>query len=98
MFNFSYEDGLKINNNYFPAISRVLYHSTETISQPPQSHETIPLIKIIRKDPIYLNDEKKTRRISLVKLILLKVSKYYILFNAMPPAQNGSPWESSVAK
>jgi hypothetical protein len=37
-------DGIwRINNNYFPAISRVLYHSTETISQPPQSHETIPL-------------------------------------------------------
>jgi hypothetical protein len=49
MFNFRYEDGLKINNNYFPAISRVLYHSTETISQPPQSHETIPLIRLFLK-------------------------------------------------
>jgi hypothetical protein len=51
MFNFRYEDGFKINNNNFPAISRVLYLSTETISKPPQSHETIPLIE---KGPIYL--------------------------------------------
>jgi hypothetical protein len=43
MLNFIYEDGFKINNNYFPAISRELYLSTETISKPPQSHETILL-------------------------------------------------------
>jgi hypothetical protein len=43
MFNFRYEDGFKINNKYFPAISRILYLSTETISRPPLSHETIPL-------------------------------------------------------
>jgi hypothetical protein len=41
-----YEDGFKINNKYFPAISRILvYLSTETISRPPKSHKTtgIPL-------------------------------------------------------
>jgi hypothetical protein len=43
MFNFNYEDGFKINYKYFPAISRALYLSTETISRPPQFHETIPL-------------------------------------------------------
>jgi hypothetical protein len=43
MFNFRYEDGFKINNKYFPAISKILYLSTETISRPPQSHETVPL-------------------------------------------------------
>jgi hypothetical protein len=43
MFNFNYEDGFKINYKYFPAISRALYLSTETISRPPQLHETIPL-------------------------------------------------------
>jgi hypothetical protein len=43
MLNFRYEDGVKINNNYFPALSRELSLSTETISKPPQSHETIPL-------------------------------------------------------
>jgi hypothetical protein len=54
MFNFIYEDGFKINNNYFPAISRVLYLSTETISKPIKSHETIPLNKkSFRKDKIY---------------------------------------------
>jgi hypothetical protein len=41
--NFRHEDGFKINNKYFPAISRTLYLSTETISRPQQSHETIPL-------------------------------------------------------
>jgi hypothetical protein len=40
MSNFINEDGFKINNKYFPAIS---YLSTETISRPSQSHETIPL-------------------------------------------------------
>jgi hypothetical protein len=43
MFNFNYEDGFKINYKYFSAISRALYLSTETISRPPQFHETIPL-------------------------------------------------------
>jgi hypothetical protein len=47
MFNFRYEDGFKINNNYFLAITRILYLSTETISKPPQSHETIPFNHII---------------------------------------------------
>jgi hypothetical protein len=42
-FNFRYTDGFKIKNKYFPAISRTLYLSTETIRRPPQSHETIPL-------------------------------------------------------
>jgi hypothetical protein len=40
---FRYEDGFKINNKYFPAISRTQYFSTETISRPLQFHETIPL-------------------------------------------------------
>jgi hypothetical protein len=43
MLNFVYEDGIKIRNKYFPAISRILYLSKKTISRPPQSHETIPL-------------------------------------------------------
>jgi hypothetical protein len=43
MFNFRSEDGFKMNIKYFPAISRILYLSTETIRRPPQSHETIPL-------------------------------------------------------
>jgi hypothetical protein len=43
MLNFIYEDGFKIKNKYFPAISMVLYLSNKTIRRPPQSHGTIPL-------------------------------------------------------
>jgi hypothetical protein len=42
MFNFNYEMALKLNK-YFPAISRALYLSTETISRLSQFHETILL-------------------------------------------------------
>jgi hypothetical protein len=47
MLNFKYEDGFKIKNKYFPAISMVLYLSNKTIRRPPQSHETIPLRLLI---------------------------------------------------
>jgi hypothetical protein len=46
MLNFIYEDGFKIKNKYFPAISMLLYLSSKTIRRPPQSHETIPLINL----------------------------------------------------
>jgi hypothetical protein len=44
MLNFVYEEDIKIRTKYFPAISMILYLSKKTISRPPQSHETIPLI------------------------------------------------------
>jgi hypothetical protein len=43
ILNFKYEDDIKIYDKYFPAIFRILYLSSETISRPPQSHATIPL-------------------------------------------------------
>jgi hypothetical protein len=49
MLNFVHEDDNKIRNKYFPAITRILYLSKKTLSRPPQSHETIPLIQIIRE-------------------------------------------------
>jgi hypothetical protein len=44
MLNFTYEDDIKIKNKHVAEISRTFYLSTETISRPPQSRETIPLI------------------------------------------------------
>jgi hypothetical protein len=49
MLNFKYEDDIKIKNKHVPGMSRTFYLSKETISRPPQSRETIPLIKIILK-------------------------------------------------
>jgi hypothetical protein len=43
MLNFTYEDDIKIKNKHVAGISRTFYLSTETISRPPQSCETIPL-------------------------------------------------------
>jgi hypothetical protein len=42
MFNFTYEDNIKIKNKHVAGISMTFYLSIETISRPPQSHETIP--------------------------------------------------------
>jgi hypothetical protein len=44
MLNFTYEDDIKIKNKHVTGISRNFYLSTETISRPPQSRETIALI------------------------------------------------------
>jgi hypothetical protein len=41
--NFTYEDDIKIKNKNLAGIPRPFYLSTETISRPPQSRETIPL-------------------------------------------------------
>jgi hypothetical protein len=43
MLNFTYEDDIKIKNKHVEGISRTFYLSTETISRPPKSRETIPL-------------------------------------------------------
>jgi hypothetical protein len=43
MFNFTYEDDIKIKNKHVAGISRTFYLSIETISRPPRSRETIPL-------------------------------------------------------
>jgi hypothetical protein len=43
MLNVTYEDDFKIKNKHVTGISTTFYLSTETISSPPQSHETIPL-------------------------------------------------------
>jgi hypothetical protein len=43
MLNVTYEDDLKIKNEHVAGVSRTFYLSTETISRPPQSRETIPL-------------------------------------------------------
>jgi hypothetical protein len=43
MLIFTYEDDIKIKNYHVAGISRTFYLSTETISRPPQSRETIPL-------------------------------------------------------
>jgi hypothetical protein len=40
MLNFTYEGNIKIKNEH---VARTFYLSTETISRPPQSRETIPL-------------------------------------------------------
>jgi hypothetical protein len=46
MLNFTYEDDIKIKYKQVSVISRTYYRylSKETISRPPQSRETIPLI------------------------------------------------------
>jgi hypothetical protein len=44
MLNFTHEDNVKIKNKYAAGISMTFYLSIETISSPPQSRETIPLI------------------------------------------------------
>jgi hypothetical protein len=44
MLNFTSEDDFKIENKYVADISRTLNLSTDTISGPPQSRETITLI------------------------------------------------------
>jgi hypothetical protein len=44
MSNFTYEDDIKIKNKHVAEISMTFYLSIETISSPPQSRETIPLI------------------------------------------------------
>jgi hypothetical protein len=44
MLNFTYEDKIKIKNKLVAGISKTFYVSIETISRPPQSRETIPLI------------------------------------------------------
>jgi hypothetical protein len=41
--NFTYADDIKIKNKHVAGIPRTFYLSTETISRPPQSRETIPL-------------------------------------------------------
>jgi hypothetical protein len=43
MLNFTNEDDIKIKNKHVAGISRAFYQSTETISRPPKSRETIPL-------------------------------------------------------
>jgi hypothetical protein len=43
MLNFTYADNLKIKNKNIAGVTRAFYLSTETISRPPQSRETIPL-------------------------------------------------------
>jgi hypothetical protein len=43
MLNFTYEDELKIKNKHVAGVSKTFYLSTETISRPPQTRETIPL-------------------------------------------------------
>jgi hypothetical protein len=42
LLNFTYEDDYKIENKYVAGIYRTLQLTTETISRPPQSSETIP--------------------------------------------------------
>jgi hypothetical protein len=43
MLNFEYEDDIKMKIKNLASISRTLYLTTETISRPPNLHETIPL-------------------------------------------------------
>jgi hypothetical protein len=43
MMNFLYEEDIKIKHKQVAGISSTFYLSTETISRPPQSRETIPL-------------------------------------------------------
>jgi hypothetical protein len=43
MLNFTYEDDIEIKNKHVAGVSRTFYLSTESISRPPQSRETIPL-------------------------------------------------------
>jgi hypothetical protein len=43
MFNFTYEDDIKIKSKHVAGISRTFHLSIETLSRPPQSRETIPL-------------------------------------------------------
>jgi hypothetical protein len=43
MLNFTYEDDLKLKKKHVAGVSRTFYLSTEAISRPPQSRETIPL-------------------------------------------------------
>jgi hypothetical protein len=44
MSNLTYEDDIKIKSKHVAHISRTFYQSIETLSRPPQSHETSPLI------------------------------------------------------
>jgi hypothetical protein len=75
MFNFRYEDGFKISKTYFPAISRKLYLSTETISKPSQSHETIPLSIASLYFGVGANLYPVDALVT-VKILLTKVSKF----------------------
>jgi hypothetical protein len=50
MLNFTYEDNIKIKNKHAAGISRTFYLSTETISRPPQSRETIPLKQLMQTE------------------------------------------------
>jgi hypothetical protein len=56
MLNFTYVDDIKIKNTHAAGISMTFYLSTETISRPPQSRETIPLIVI---SPNFAETNKK---------------------------------------
>jgi hypothetical protein len=48
MLNFTYENDIKIKNKHVAGISRTFFYlSTETISRPLQSRETIPLIDLL---------------------------------------------------
>jgi hypothetical protein len=48
MLNFTYEDNSKIKSKHVAGISRTFHLSMETLSRPPQSCETIPLISVLR--------------------------------------------------
>jgi hypothetical protein len=66
MLNFRYEDGFKIKNKYFPAISMVLYLSNKTIRRTPKSQETIPLTKdIFHRFSVLLVERFKKRENAL---------------------------------
>jgi hypothetical protein len=53
MLNFTYEDDIKIKNNFDAGIFRNLYLSNGITSRPSQSRDTIPL-NILNDDEVYL--------------------------------------------
>jgi hypothetical protein len=81
--NFTYEDDIKIENKHVAGILRTFYLSTETISRPPQSRETIPL-------------KQEWEKIKFKKVVFIKFKQ--TLIHQLPRRKEEVPWHLSLYK